>query len=341
MPATTLPIEGYEQVVRVRDDEAGYHGIIAIHSTRLGPALGGTRMRAYGSEEEALTDVLRLARGMTYKCAAAELPLGGGKSVIIADGATSDRRRVLRAHGRAVDQFGGRYITSVDIGTTPTDMVVIRETTSYVNGLPDELDDPSPVTARGVLRAIQGALRYVRGSDDLAGRTVAIQGCGQVGYSLARQLALGGAKVFAADPDERRLHRAARDCAVTPVVADSIYDLEVDVFAPCALGGVLNDATIPRLRCAIVAGAANNQLLEDRHGAALAERSIVYVPDYVANAGGATYLCRVLADWLPERVNAHVDSFDRRVFDLLSHAAAEQIPTNVAADRIAEQRLSE
>ena len=339
MSATPISVDGYEQVVSVRDDEAGYRGIIAIHSTRLGPALGGTRMRAYGSEEEALTDVLRLARGMTYKCAAADLPLGGGKSVIIANGGLTDRRRLLRAHGRAVDQFGGRYITSVDIGTTPIDMVVIRETTSYVNGLPDELDDPSPVTARGVLRAIQGALRFVRGSDDLAGRTVAIQGCGQVGYSLARQLSLGGARVFAADPEERRLHRAARDCGVTPVAADAIYDQQVDVFAPCALGGILNDETIPRLRCAVVAGAANNQLLDDRHGEALRGRSIVYVPDYVANAGGATYLCRVLANWSPERVNAHVDDFDRRVFDLLSHAAAENIPTNVAADRMAEQRL--
>jgi leucine dehydrogenase len=251
-----------------------------------------------------------------------------------------DRRRLFRAHGRAVDRLGGRYVTSVDIGTGQEDMPFIAETTRHVTGLPEEMRDPARGTARGVLRAMQGALRHVTGTDDPANRTVAIQGCGHVGHQLASQLRDAGARLVVSDVDVARARRVGAELGAEVVAADEIYEARADVFAPCAVGAVLDDATIPRLRCAIVAGAANNQLGDDRHGQALHDRGILYVPDFIANAGGATFLCIPLAGWSEERMWAHVDRFDQVVAEVLALAGREGLLPHRAAERIAEERLA-
>ncbi|HEU0076431.1 MAG TPA: Glu/Leu/Phe/Val dehydrogenase dimerization domain-containing protein, partial [Longimicrobiaceae bacterium] len=281
-----LEVPGYERVAYAEEPEAGYRSIIAVHSTALGPAVGGTRLWRYDSRGEALTDALRLARGMTYKNALAGLPAGGGKAVILAPEPIADRAALFRAHGRFVAAFGGTFSTGEDVGTGPDDMAWIAEATPHVGGLAHGLGDPSPHTARGVFRAMQAAVLHARGSAELAGLTVAVQGCGNVGWNLARLLRDAGAGLVVADVDRERALRLAADFGAGVVEADAIYDEPALVFAPCALGGVLNDGTIPRLAARIVCGGANNQLLEPRHGDMLAERGILYAPDYVANGGG-------------------------------------------------------
>src|SRR5438105_6309011 len=282
----TIAGMGHEQLVLCQDAASGYRGIIAIHSTVLGPALGGTRFWSYASDDEAIVDALRLARGMTYKNAVAGLNLGGGKSVIIGDNKTTSRELLFRAHGRFVDSLGGRYVTAEDVGTSTGDMDFVHMETDYVAGLAGASGDPSPVTAHGVFRAIQASARYTWGSDALDGRTVAIQGCGNVGHNLALELVRAGAKLVVTDIDPERVNRVAHETGARAVATDDIYSQAADIFAPCALGAVINDQTIPRLKVQIVAGAANNQLLADRHGDELEARGILYAPDYVANAGG-------------------------------------------------------
>src|SRR5829696_4587071 len=262
----TLAGMGHEQVVLCHDPAAAYRGIIAIHSTTLGPALGGTRFWQYASSEEAIVDALRLARGMTYKNAVAGLNLGGGKSVIIGNNRTADREMIFRAHGRFVESLGGRYITAEDVGTSTADMDYVHMETDYVSGLAGKSGDPSPVTAHGVFRAIQASAKERWGSDDLTGKTVAIQGCGSVGRYLATELHDAGAKLIVTDIDPVRAKGVASETGATVVEPDAIYDVEADIFAPCALGGIINDDTVPRLNVEIVAGGANNQLLEERHG---------------------------------------------------------------------------
>jgi len=332
---------GHEQVVECRDSDCGYHGIVAIHSTRLGTAVGGTRFWNYASFVDALTDVLRLSRGMSYKCAAAGLDVGGGKSVIIGDSRSSNRDALLRAHGRFIDHFAGRYITAEDVGTSPDDMEVIRQETPHVGGRLSTSGDPSPHTARGVFRALQAAARFHWGTDELAGRTIALQGCGNVGYHLARELHEAGASLILTDVDSERAQRAAQEFGGRLVAPEEIYDVEADIFAPCALGGILNDQTLPRLRVAIIAGAANNQLLEDRHGELLQDRGIVYVPDYVANAGGVINGAgREISGWAVDRARRAVDGIYDTSLTVLELARAEDIPASLAADRIAETRLN-
>ena len=338
-PVKTPASAGYEEVWLAEDASASYRGIIAVHNTRRGPALGGTRLMRYASDDAALTDVLRLARGMTFKCAAANLPLGGGKSVILAPLGDYDRPALLRAHGRAVDHLHGRYVTSVDIGTGPDDMVVVREATSHVTGLPNELGDPSPITARGVVRAMQAARQHNSGSASLAGVRVAVQGCGHVGRSLVEQLGTLGAKVIASDVDERRADVARELCGATICDSDAIYGVQADIYAPCATGATLNDSTIPRLTAHIVAGAANNQLAEDRHDRALRDRGILYVPDFIANAGGAIYLCRVLAGWSDAKVASAVEGIYDTALDVLQRAEQDGTGTLTAAEKIVESRL--
>lgn len=331
---------GHEQLILCRDPAAGYEGIIAVHSTVLGPAVGGTRFRPYASEEEAVRDALRLARGMTYKCAAAGLPLGGGKSVIIGDPGAPGREARLRAHARFVDRLGGRYLTAEDVGTTPADMLIMREETPHVAGLPGRSGNPSPVTALGVFRAMQAAARWRWGSDDLSGRTVALQGCGSVGAALARRLHEAGAALVVSDVVEERAAALAAELGGRTVAPAEIHRQPADIFAPCALGAVLTDATIPELRVEIVAGAANNQLLEPRHGDLLEERGILYVPDYIANAGGVINGSREVLGWSEETAAARVrELYDAtlRVFEL---ARAQRVPPHVAADRMAEERLA-
>ncbi len=331
---------GHEQVALCSDPAAGYRGIIAIHSTVLGPALGGTRFWTYASDEDAVEDALRLARGMTYKNAVAGLNLGGGKAVIIGDNKTKNREMIFRAHGRFVESLGGRYVTAEDVGTSTGDMDFVHMETEYVAGLTDRSGDPSPVTARGVFRAIQAAAHWRWGSDDLGGRKILIQGCGHVGYHLARELSAVGARLAVTDIDAERVCRVVDEFGATAVGLDQIIEQEADIFAPCALGGIINDQTIPKLKVEIVAGAANNQLLEPkRHGAALEQRDILYAPDYVANAGGVINVYSELAGWDAQRSLRKADEIYDTLLGVFAIAKAEKVPTYLAADRLAEQRL--
>lgn len=329
----------HELVLIGRDDTVGYHGIIAIHSTALGPAVGGTRFWSYESEAEALTDALRLSQGMTYKSALAGLPLGGGKSIIINDNSTRNRNALLRAHGRFVDTLQGRYITAEDVGTSPADMEIVRLETQYVGGLIGHSGDPSPHTACGVFRAIQASVHFLWRTSELSGLTVAIQGCGNVGYNLAKLLDDAGVRLIVTDVNSENLSRVVDEFGAEAVQPNEIFSVKADVFAPCALGGVINDETIPQLKVQIVAGAANNQLLEERHGAKLRDRSILYAPDYVANAGGVLNGCIELLGWTPERAYQKVIAIYDTVLRIFKTAEEQGITTNAAADQLAEERL--
>lgn len=335
----TIASMGHEQLVLCQDSASGYRGIIAVHSTVLGPALGGTRFWNYASDEEAIVDALRLARGMTYKNAVAGLNLGGGKSVIIGDNKTTDREMIFRAHGRFVESLGGRYITAEDVGTSTADMDYVHMETDYVSGLAGRSGDPSPVTAHGVFRAVQASAKARWGTDDLTNKVVAIQGCGHVGYYLAKELHEAGAKLIVTDIDAERVRRVTSEFGARAVGTDDIYGVQADVFAPCALGAIINDETIPSLKCEIVAGAANNQLLEERHGDELEKRNILYTPDYVANAGGVINVYGELAGWTSARSFRKADEIYDTVRKVFEIATTEKIPTYLAADRLAEQRI--
>ena len=335
----TLASMGHEQVVLCHDESAGYRGIIAIHSTVLGPALGGTRFWNYGSDEEAIVDALRLARGMTYKNAVAGLNLGGGKSVIIGDNKAVNREMIFRAHGRFCESLGGRYITAEDVGTSTADMDFVHMETDYVSGLAGRSGDPSPVTAHGVFRSIQASAKHRWGSDDLTTRTVSLQGCGHVGYYLAKELHEAGAQLIVTDIDAERVKRVVSDFGAKAVGADEIYGVTADVFAPCALGAIINDKTIPQLKVEIVAGAANNVLHEPRHGDELENRKILYAPDYVANAGGVINVYSELAGWSSARAFRKADEIYDTVLKVFEIAERDGIPTYEAADRLAEQRI--
>ncbi len=337
---TDIPAEGYELVRRGVDRERGLHAIIAVHSTVLGPALGGMRLWPYASEEEALTDVLRLARGMTYKAACAGLDLGGGKSVILGDPAAKTEA-MFEAMGEFVESFGGRYITAEDVNTRVEDMGVVARKTRHVVGLEGKSGNPSPKTARGVFLGLKATLEEVFGSDEVAGRTVAIEGCGSVGSIYAQLVADAGGKVVCADIRPEAAERVAEATGGTIVAPDEIWKVECDVYGPCALGGVLNDETIPELRCRAVCGAANNQLLEARHGDMLRERGIKYAPDYVVNAGG---LINVYNELVPggydeERALEMMDKIRQNLLEIFAISREEGISTAAAADRFAERRI--
>jgi leucine dehydrogenase len=334
-----LSVPGYERVVCGTDEAAGYQGIVVVHSTALGPAVGGTRYWSYKTEDDAITDGLRLARGMTYKNALAGLPCGGGKSIIMRQNGTVNREQLFRAHGRMVENFAGKYVTAEDVGTSPSDMEYILKETSHVAGLQGRSGDPSPHTARGVFRAMQAAAKFRWGSDDLRGKTVAIQGCGHVGYFLAGELARAGAKLVVSDVDSAKVNKVVDDHGATAVTPEEIYSVAGDVFAPCALGGVLNDETVPKLKVELVVGAANNQLLEPRHGDLLEQRGIVYAPDYAANAGGIINGgCREIMGWDVPRTLAKTDAIYDTLLRIFEMAKREKIPTYQAADRLAEEQ---
>ncbi len=335
----TIAEMGHEQLVICNDSSAGYRGIVAIHSTTLGPALGGTRFWQYASDEEAIVDALRLARGMTYKNAVAGLNLGGGKSVIIGDNRTTDREMIFRAHGRFVESLGGRYITAEDVGTSTADMDFVHMETKNVSGLAGRSGDPSPVTAHGVFRAIQASAKERWGSDDLSTKTVSVQGCGHVGHYLAKELHEAGAKLVVTDIDQERVKHVATEFGGRAVAPDDIYGVQADIFAPCALGGIINDKTIPLLKVEIVCGAANNVLLEERHGDLLGEKQILYTPDYVANAGGVINVYSELAGWSSARAFRKADEIYDTVLRVFQIARTDSVPTYVAADRLAEQRI--
>lgn len=331
---------GHEQVVLCSDPSIGYRGIIAVHSTALGTAVGGTRWWNYASEEDAFTDALRLSRGMSFKNALARLPLGGGKSVILGRPGVIDRPAWLRAHGRFIERLGGIYITAEDVGTSLADMEFIAETTRFVAGRSSTSGDPSPHTARGVFRAMQAGAMVKWGSDDLRGRIVALQGLGNVGFHLAQELSRAGAKLVVADLDPTRVARAVKQFGATEASIHTIHSVAADVFAPCALGAILHDQSIPELKAGLICGGANNQLLEPRHGQAVADRGILYVPDYVANAGGVTFGGSVeILKLSKEATLARVDEIYDTTLMVLARAAAERIPPSDAADRLAEERI--
>lgn len=334
--------EAHEQVSFFHDEQSGLRAIIAIHSTVLGPALGGCRMWPYESESEAIRDVLRLSRGMTYKAAVLDCGLGGGKSVIIGDSRHDKTPELLHAMGRAIQTFAGQYIVGEDVGTNPDDMREIRSVTPSVSCLRKEdggYGDPAPMTALGVFSAMRAGVEEAFGSDALDGVRVAVQGVGNVGLNLCRQLSEAGARLTVCDVYPKQLDLVQSELDVTVVDPAEVFDVETDVFAPCALGGVINDETIGRLKARVVAGAANNQLEEERHGAALAERGIVYVPDYVANGGGlvscsAEYQGRDAAV-VPDAVRGIYDTC-RGIFAV---AREQGVTPGEAADRIAESRF--
>jgi len=334
----------YEQVVICTDRGVGLKAIIAIHDTTLGPALGGARLWPYASEEEALTDVLRLSRAMTYKSAAAGLHLGGGKAAIIADPAKDKTEALFKALGRHVHSLGGRYITTEDVGTTEQDMEWIASETPYVTGLPIAMGgsgDPSLMTGFGVYQAMRACAKEAFGTDSLAGRTVALQGFGKVASYLAGHLKEAGARLIVCDIVEEKAKRAQEEFGAEVVPPDEIFDVACDIFSPNALGGVLNSETIPRLKCHIVCGGANNQLLEAEHGEELSRRGILYAPDYVANAGGVINIsCEVEAAYSAERARQKTARIYQTMERVIAISKAEGIPTSQAADHIAEERIA-
>ncbi|MEZ5777992.1 MAG: Glu/Leu/Phe/Val dehydrogenase dimerization domain-containing protein [Paracoccaceae bacterium] len=345
MRTTLIECAGHEEVYGVEDADSGLRGYIAVHSTTLGPAAGGLRMRVYRSDDEALTDVLRLSRGMTFKNAAAGLPLGGGKAVIMGDPAKAKTPALLRAMGRAVESLKGRYWTAEDMGMTTADMAVISQETRFVAGLAGgdfASGDPSPVTARGVFNAVRRATHHRLGRDDLGGLTVAVQGLGNVGRHLCALLHGDGAELVVTDIDATRVAGAVAEWSAEAVAGDDIYRVGADIFAPCAIGGILNELTIPELRVTVVAGGANNQLATPEDGHRLAQRDILYAPDFVANGGG---IINVAAEILriadrPAWVAEKLDALDQTMEAILSTARTEGVSPNAVAERVVAERMA-
>ena len=346
MEISEIEVDGYEKVVRCRDDASGLHAIIAVHDTTLGPSLGGMRMLPYVSEDEALFDVLRLSRGMTYKSAVAETGLGGGKSVVIGDPAKLKSPALFHAMGRFIDGLEGRYITAEDMNIGIRDLELVRESTRWVTGLSRESGssgNPSPYTARGCFQGMRAVLEEIHGDATFRGRRFVIQGVGAVGGALAVLLKQAGAHVIICDINERRVQELRAQHGFETVRDEVHLGVECDVFAPCARGAGINDETIPKLRCKAVAGCANNQLLEFRHGEALRDAGILYAPDYVINAGG---IINVSVELLPGGYDEEVavKRIDR-IYDQLKLvfkiARDEDITTREAAARLAERRLAE
>ena len=326
-----------------RDSASGLMAIVAIHDTRLGPSLGGCRFIHYDTEEEAIVDALRLARGMTYKAAITGLPLGGGKSVIMRPKSEFDRSALFRAFGKFVNDLGGHYITAEDSGTSIEDMEIIRTMTKHVTGVKPEhggSGDPSPYTALGVRRGLEACVKFVSGRDNIADLSVAVQGIGHVGYHLCKELHALGAKLTVADVDPLKSERAQREFGAEVVPLDAIFGVECDVLAPCALGSALNDETIPQLKCKIVAGAANNQLAEPRHGDDLMQRGIVYAPDYAINAGGLINVATEIEGYDEAKSRAKVMQIYDTIYEIAERAKAAMKPTDLIADTMAQERLS-
>ncbi|MGH8426371.1 MAG: Glu/Leu/Phe/Val family dehydrogenase [Gammaproteobacteria bacterium] len=335
---------GHEEVVFFHSRDLGLKAIVAIHDTTLGPALGGCRMLPYKSDEEALYDVLRLSRGMTYKNAVAGLNLGGGKSVIIGDPHKDKSEAYFRAFGRFLESLGGRYITAEDVNTSVPDMEYIFQETSHVVGIPPVFGgsgDPSPFTALGTLRGIEAAAEHRYGSKELGKLSFAVQGVGHVGVHLVRMLRETGAKVYVCDPDPERVKHVVDKYGAEALKLDDIYSTDAKVFVPCALGGSVNPETLEKLKCEIVAGSANNQLDTDATGDELEKRGILYVPDYVINAGGVINVAIERQGYNRERATHQVN----RIFDICKHvfhtAEHEGLPTYKAADHLAEKRIAE
>jgi len=336
----------YENLYFCQDQATGLKAVIALHDTTLGPATGGCRMWMYDREEDAIEDALRLARGMTYKYAAAGINLGGGKAVVIGNPKSQKSEALFRALGRFINILNGRYITGEDVGTTLEDMEYIRMETPYVVTLPEYLGGAGPIspyTAFGTIQALKAAHKYLYGTDSLAGKRVAVQGVGSVGYHVVELLAKEDASLVITDLDPEKARAVAGKFGAETVAPDKIYEVDCDIFSPCALGAIINDETIPLLKCKIVAGCANNQLKEPRHGDLLEAKGIFYVPDYIANAGGTVYDTDRLmyGQHNKERAAKNVARIYQTMEAVIKISKAENIPTYQAADRYAEKRISE
>lgn len=334
--------DGYEEVVFFHDPPSGLRAIVAIHSTALGPALGGTRFYPFSTEEDALRDVLRLSRGMTYKAAAAGLDLGGGKAVIIGDPTRDRSEELLRAYGRYIESLGGRYITAEDVGTSREDMDILRRETRWVTGVSKRLGgsgDPSPVTAYGVFQGLRACAEEALRTPSLEGVRVVVQGAGKVGHNLVKHLVEDGAVVSIADVDVDAVGRAVKEFGVDTIEPEKAHAVECDILAPCALGAVIRDDTIPELKCQVVAGAANNQLERPEHGDALHELGILYAPDFVINAGGLMNVADELIGYDRERAMKKVEGIYRTLREVFRRSGMERITPARAAERLAEERI--
>lgn len=338
-----MMLHNHEQIVFCNDNATGLKAIVAIHNTVLGPSLGGTRMWNYNNEMEALTDVLRLSRGMTYKSSVAGLNLGGGKAVIIGDAKKIKSEALLRRFGKFVDSLGGKYITAEDVAMSSRDMEIIKMETDHVSGLPENMGgsgDPSPVTAYGVYVSMKASAKEVWGSDNLSGKKVLVQGIGHVGEVLVSHLTKDGAKVYINDISEERLKEVSAKYKAEVVAADKMFDLDIDVYAPCALGATVNDDTLGKLKCKIICGAANNQLANEViHGEAVGKQGILYAPDFVVNAGGIINVYYELEGYNRERALSHAEKIYDTTSRIFQIAKTEGIPTYMAANRLAEQRI--
>lgn len=338
-----LDVYGHEQVVFFQDKESGLKAIIGVHSTVLGPSLGGCRMWKYSDEAAALRDVLRLSRGMTYKAAVADLKLGGGKAVVIADARTEKTPELLAAFGRAVESVAGRYITAEDVGMSVKDIDYIRNFTKYAVGGSNEggSGDPSVMTAFGCFQGIKAALKHAGLGEKLEGVKVAVQGVGNVGYHLCSYLSAAGAKLIITDIYPNQVEKVVQEFDATVVTPDQIYAVDADIFAPCALGAILNERTIPQLKCKIVAGSANNQLENDNDGKALADKGIIYCPDYAINAGGLINVAAEIDGYNKELVLNKVSKIYDTIDLILTRSQSEGVLPQEAAAQIAEQRLQQ
>lgn len=337
---------GHEQVVICNDASVGLKAIIGIHNTVLGPALGGTRMWSYSSDKEALVDVLRLSRGMTFKAAVSGLNLGGGKAVIIGDAATMKNEAMLRRFGKFIESLNGKYVTAEDVNMTPRDMEYIAMETRHVSGLSESIGgggDPSPVTAYGVYVGMKACAKKAFGSDSLKDKKVMVQGAGSVGMQLCALLYKEGARLFVSDIYEERTMKAAEKYKAQVIDNDEIFAIAADVYSPCALGATLNDDSIERLNCPVVAGAANNQLKdEEKHGNMLLKKGVIYAPDFLINAGGLINVgIEYLGGWSKERVYAKVEQIYETTLNILDKSAREKINTQKAAIALAVQRIND
>jgi len=330
----------HEQLLFCNDNETGLKAIIAVHNTVLGPALGGTRMWHYTNAMEALNDVLRLSRGMTYKNSISGLNLGGGKAVIIGDSRSMKSEALMRRFGKFVNSLGGKYITAEDVGIGTADMVYVNMETNHVVGLPGRSGDPSPVTAHGVYVGMKACSKEVFGSDSLTGKKIAVQGVGHVGEYLVEALSKEHAEVYISDIHEPSLKRVAEQYGAQVVGLDEIYDIDMDIYAPCALGATVNDDTLSRLKCAIIAGAANNQLKQEEvHGRAVMEKGIIYAPDFALNAGGVINCYSEVKGLSPEWAMNKAEEIYNTITNIVKRSQAENIPTYQIANKMAEERI--
>ena len=330
----------HEQLLFCNDNATGLKAIIAVHNTVLGPALGGTRMWMYNNEMEALNDVLRLSRGMTYKNSISGLNLGGGKAVIIGDARTQKSEALMRRFGKFVNSLGGKYITAEDVGISPLDMTWVNMETDHVVGLPGKSGDPSPVTAYGVYVGMKACAKAQFGSDSLAGKKVAVQGVGHVGEYLVKHLSEEGANVFITDIHEPTLKRISDTYNAKVVGLDEIYDIDMDIYAPCALGATVNDDTLSRLKCSIIAGAANNQLKEETiHGKAVMDKGIIYAPDFALNAGGVINCYAEVKGLTAEWAMSKADEIYTTISSINNRSKEEGVPTYQIANKMAEERI--